>query len=135
MPTYCYACGVCGHEDERLQSIRAYTTEPDVPHCPGHGPMERKLTINPSFSGLANALAGDRHYDGLRATDGSDISSRSKHREYLKRTGLTCTSDFTEAWKKQAQERANRRSGEYQDKELRTELAKEVYTAINKGST
>lgn len=135
MPTYAYKCQFCECETERLQSIRAYTAEPDVPYCPQHGPMQRKLTINPAFSGLANALAGDRHYDGLRATDGSDISSRSKHREYMKRTGLTSTSDFTETWKKQAQERENYRAGAFQDKELRTELAKEVHTAINKGST
>lgn len=134
MPTYAYRCGVCGHEDERLQSIRAYTSAPDVPSCPNHGPMERKLTINPAFSGLANALAGDRHYDGLRASDGSDISSRTKHREYMKRTGLTSTSDFTETWKKQADERAKFQKGEFVDKELRTEIAKEVYTAINKGA-
>jgi len=29
----------------------------------------------------AGALWGDRHYDGLQATDGSDISTRSKHRD------------------------------------------------------
>lgn len=134
MPTYSYLCGVCGHEDERLQSIRAYTMAPDVPSCPNHGPMERKLTINPSFSGLANALAGDRHYDGLRASDGSDISSRTKHREYMKRTGLTSSSDYTETWKKQADERAKFQKGDFVDKELRTEIAKQVYTTINKGA-
>ena len=134
MPTYAYKCSFCECEDERLQSIRAYTEAPDIPYCPQHGPMQRKLTINPAFSGLANALAGDRHYDGMRTIDGVDISSRSKHREYMKRTGLTSTSDYTETWKKQADERAKFQKGEFVDKELRTEIAKEVYTAINKGA-
>lgn len=43
-------------------------------------------------------LWGDRHYDGLRATDGADISSRKKHREYMRRTGLTTADDFKSDW-------------------------------------
>lgn len=134
MPTYEYLCATCGHVDEKVQSIREYSTAPHVPECPDHGRMERKISVNAAFSGLANALAGDRHYDGMRTIDGVDISSRSKHREYMKRTGLTSTSDYTETWKKQAEERAKFQRGEFVDKELRTEIAKEVYTTINKGA-
>jgi len=43
-------------------------------------------------------LWGDRHYDGLSTTDGVDISSRKKHREYMKRTGLTTADDFKGEW-------------------------------------
>ena len=43
-------------------------------------------------------LYNDRHYDGLRATDGTDISSRTKHREYMKRNGLTTVDDFKNTW-------------------------------------
>jgi len=43
----------------------------------------------------AGLLWNDRDYDGLRATDGSDISTRTKHREYMKRTGLTTVDDFS----------------------------------------
>lgn len=50
-------------------------------------------------------LWGDRHYDGLAATDGADISSRKKHREYMKRTGLTTADDFSESWAKAKRER------------------------------
>ena len=46
---------------------------------------------------LHNALVGDRHYDGLRATDGADISTRTKHREYMKRHGLTTIDDYKES--------------------------------------
>ena len=53
------------------------------------------------------ALWNDRHYDGLKATDGTDISSRTKHREYMKRNGLTTADDFTNQWKKDAQKRAD----------------------------
>lgn len=136
MPTYEYLCSMCGHEAETVQSIRSYSTDPIVPPCPRHEGryMQRKLSVNPAFSGLANALAGDRHYEGMRAPDGSDISSRTKHREYMARTGLTTTSDFTETWKKQTTERENFRQGAFTDKELRTEVAKQVYDQVNKGT-
>jgi len=44
------------------------------------------------------SLWGDRHYDGLQATDGADISTRKKHREYMRRTGYTTADDFTNTW-------------------------------------
>lgn len=44
------------------------------------------------------ALWGDRHYDGMRTTDGIAIDSRSKHREYMRRTGLTTADDFKGQW-------------------------------------
>lgn len=44
------------------------------------------------------ALWNDRHYDGVQATDGTDISTRKKHREYMKRHNLTTTDDFKQTW-------------------------------------
>lgn len=55
----------------------------------------------------SGALWGDRSYDGLRATDGTDISTRSKHREYMKANGLATADDFKDTWAK-AQERRER---------------------------
>ena len=49
---------------------------------------------------LDSSLWGDRHYDGMRAPDGSDISSRAKHRAYMKSTGLATTDDFKGSWAK-----------------------------------
>lgn len=42
---------------------------------------------------------GDLHYDGLRAPDGTDISTRTKHREYMKRHNVTTVDDFKDTWK------------------------------------
>jgi hypothetical protein len=53
---------------------------------------------------LDSALWGDRGYQGLQSPDGTDISSRSKHRAYLKASGLATTDDFRGSWDK-AQER------------------------------
>ncbi len=62
----------------------------------------------PGKKGALNHLGGlwgDRHYDGLRATDGADIGSRKKHREYMKRTGLTTADDFSQTWAKAKEQR------------------------------
>ena len=50
-------------------------------------------------------LYNDRIYDGLRADDGSDISSRTRHREYMKNNGLTTMDDFKGEWEKARQQR------------------------------
>ena len=126
MPTYTYRCATCGEETDVLQTMREYATAPIRPTC--HGTMERRLSVVPGMAGLANALAGDRHYDGLRATDGSDISSRTKHREYMKSKGLTMADDFKGTWGAAAKEREALRSGTFQDKGLRETIAKELYT-------
>ena len=66
-------------------------------------------------------LWGDRHYDGLAASDGADISSRRKHREYMKRTGLTTADDFKETWAraKVARERYYTQGGSVRKQDIR----------------
>lgn len=57
------------------------------------------------------AIMADRWREGSAATDGTDIGSRSKEREYMKVHGLAHAKDFTQTWQKAEQERAARRSG------------------------
>ena len=38
------------------------------------------------------------HYDGLRATDGTPIDTRGRHRDYMKRNGLALADDFKGTW-------------------------------------
>ena len=52
-----------------------------------------------------SALWGDRSYEGMRAPDGTDISSRTKHREYMKAKGLTTMDDFKDSWAKAKESR------------------------------
>lgn len=53
----------------------------------------------------AGALWGDRHYDGVRATDGTDISTRTKHRAYMAANNLTTVDDFQGTWANARQQR------------------------------
>jgi hypothetical protein len=52
-------------------------------------------------------LYHDRGYEGMRASDGTDISSRTKHRAYMKANGLTTMDDFKDIWAKSAEKRAD----------------------------
>ena len=52
----------------------------------------------PEMQADAGALWGDRHYDGLQASDGTDISSRSKQRDYMRNNNLTTADDYKDSW-------------------------------------
>lgn len=51
-------------------------------------------------------------YRNLRAPDGTDISSRRKHREYLEHHGLAMASDFKESGERYQRERVARLTGD-----------------------
>ena len=44
-------------------------------------------------------------YGHITATDGTDLSSRTKHREYMRRNNLTIADDFKETWARAEKER------------------------------
>lgn len=55
------------------------------------------------------ALWGDRSYANTIGPNGEDLSSRSKHRAFMKATGLTTTDDFKGSWAQAQQARENYR--------------------------
>jgi hypothetical protein len=133
MAIYNWKCPHCNETAETRQSISEYTKSPNVPGCEEHGPMERMLVLPDGWNhALTNALAGDRHYDGMVAPDGTDISSRTKHREYMKRNGLTTADDYKETWRKEGQLRELSRMGQLteRDKNLRQTIERELYRRI-----
>ncbi len=60
--------------------------------------VTRQATDRSSDAQHHGALFNDREYEGLRASDGADISTRKKHRDYMHRTGLTTACDFKNEW-------------------------------------
>lgn len=78
----------------------------------------------------SGALWGDRSYDGLRAPDGTDISTRTKHREYMKAKGLTTTDDYKETWAKakESRERYMQQGGSFD----RSAIERAIYTLQNR---
>lgn len=103
MPTYTFRCDACGELVEPMIGLREYVEHPPVfIHC-GH-PMQRVIVRAP-------AVHCEADYTGLRASDGTDISTRTKHRKYMREHGLTTMDDFTETWKRAERERADRLAG------------------------
>lgn len=109
MPTYAFRCQACGAAQEAFLSISEYVRQPPAFFCCG-ARMERHFQVVPGLA-VSNALASERHYDGMRASDGTDISTRAKHREYMRTHNLTTADDFASTWRKAAQERAARLAG------------------------
>lgn len=56
-------------------------------------------------------LWNDRHYNDLKATDGTPIDSRAKHRAYMKSRGLTTMDDFKGEWARAEKARADYYTG------------------------
>lgn len=67
--------------------------------------IEVTADYQPELRTDSGALWGDRSYDGLKATDGTDISSRTKHREYMKANNLATVDDFKQTWAKAQEQR------------------------------
>lgn len=66
-------------------------------------------------------------YGQLQATDGTDLSTRKKHREYMKAKGVTTADDFKETWAKQAEDRAKFYRGDFDHKARREQLGRAMY--------
>lgn len=74
---------------------------------------------------------GKFEYDNMRATDGTDISSRTKHARYMKQNNLALVSDYSEKWQESAKERENFFSGRHSHQGMREAIA-HAYDAVKK---
>ena len=110
MPTYTFRCPVCGLTTDVIASIRDYS-RPDwrKPRCHEQD-MERFFTAPDPIRAL-DCFVSDAIYAGLVTLDGVDVSTREKHRAYMKERGLTTMDDFKETWVRDAQARAEIREG------------------------
>jgi predicted nucleic acid-binding Zn ribbon protein len=120
MPTYTFKCNACQARHEVVMGMREYCEHPpQLVHCGQR--MQRHFDRAPTL-----AMINEGHYQGLRAPDGTDISTRAKHRAYMKANGLTTMDDFKQTWAKQARERQDYLAGED------PERAQDIANAITK---
>jgi len=77
-------------------------------------------------------IVTDGHYEGARATDGTDISTRRRHREYMQSHGVTLADDFKGEWAKKAEERQRFYSGDF-DRKSRTEAVERAIYQLENG--
>lgn len=73
-------------------------------------------------------------YGKVQATDGTDISSRTKRREYMKRHGVTDASDYSPAWwdKTQKQRKERALGQDRQSREHRREVMRAAFERTRK---
>lgn len=69
----------------------------------------------------------DLYMDGQRSTDGADIGSRKKRREYMRANNLADASDFKETWAKAARERAKYFKGDFDHARRKEQIARAIY--------
>jgi hypothetical protein len=60
-----------------------------------------------------------------------DISSRTKHRQYMKENGLALYDDFKGTWAQAEKQRADFTTGHQSDRDIREELAKQTYRVFD----
>ncbi len=114
-----------GVEVERMSRTR-YWFNPETKEMqdhPYHPPEER----------IGLQLVTDSWYEGARAPDGTDIGSRTKHRNYLKATGLAVADDYKETWAKAEAVREAKRKGEHEptNRALREKIEHSIYKVRN----
>lgn len=76
----------------------------------GGTPLPEPVEVTPDFQATpersGNAFMVDRFMEGAVTTDGVDIGSRSRRREYMKAHGVTDSSDYSGHLAKAAERRA-----------------------------
>lgn len=99
----------------------------------GGEPYEVGEEWEPTLPGLALTSTEGITYSNLKATDGTDISSRTKHRNYMKANGLAMMSDYTEYWKKAEKQREEKKSGRADSKQRKEIIGRALYEHRRKG--
>jgi hypothetical protein len=82
---------------------------------------------SPTETDVHTQISTDRHYENIAATDGTDIGSRRKRAEYMKRHNLADASDFSETWKRAAAEREKYLKAEVVPRSLRETVGRAEY--------
>ena len=105
-------------------------------HRPGHPKANDMGMVNVADLGddvrlsearSGSALITDRWREGSRATDGEDIGTRAKEREYMHRNGLAHAADFSNTWQQAAKQRAEYFSRGSVDRELMETVGRAAY--------
>jgi hypothetical protein len=122
---YHFICHECQEVTEADIPIGEYHRNPPTfVHC---GKRQERYFPPVPFRASDNILAGDRHYDGLQAQDGTNISTRSKHQAYMKANNLSLADDYKDMWAKAEQKRAEYRTGKAGGAVTRDDIARALH--------
>jgi hypothetical protein len=109
--------------------MKRYVYRPGHPKASPNGFVDvDDLGWEPQPSEAKNApIMAGRFYENTAATDGTDVGSRRKHREYMRKHGLTTADDYTNYWKQAEKEREKNFSPEWDQKARREDVARAWY--------
>lgn len=65
------------------------------------------VEVTPDFTGQRRdegRRSEEEVYGHCTATDGTDLSTRTRHRNYMRQNGLTVASDYTQTWQQKGAE-------------------------------
>lgn len=79
-----------------------------------------------------SAPVSDLYMDGVRATDGTDIGSRAKRRQYMEANQLADMDDFKGVWAKEQAKREAERQG-LSSKQERVDAVREAIQRLKAG--
>lgn len=83
--------------------------------------------VPPHASDVHTQISTDRHYENMGATDGTDIGSRRKHQEYMRRNGLAMAEDFKGTWSEAEKNREKFYRGDFDHKARKEALGRAAY--------
>jgi hypothetical protein len=78
----------------------------------------------------SGALWGDLNYRETKGPMGEDLSTRTKHREFMRAKGLTTADDFTNFWTQKERDDFHRTGGDH--KARRETIERVIYEAANR---
>ena len=90
-----------------------------------------ELEQQPESLAINAPICTDRYFENTPATDGTDIGSRRKHREYMKKNNLAMADDYKGVWEGAAKEREAIRSGQH-DRKARKEAVERALYQLHK---
>jgi hypothetical protein len=107
---------------------KRYVYKPNHPRANERGFVDYAFIGSDSEEARNAPIMLDRFYENTTATDGTDIGSRKKHRDYMRRMGVTHSSDFSSKWYENL-----RKDRERRDKEERREaVARATYEVLER---
>lgn len=92
----------------------------------GGRPLPEPVEVTPDYQTDEERppVYTDRYMEGVRATDGTDIGSRAKRREYMRIHGLADAADFKGEWASEAKKRESIRTGHIDTQQRREAIAR-----------
>ena len=123
-----------------MASTKEYENALDRIYGPDRQPQRGRWIYDPALGKCVRAeeyhapemalhapIMMDRFYENTKATDGTDIGSRRKHRAYMKEHNLTTADDFGGEWKRAQARRDALKEGKWSDPKRREALERAFY--------